>query len=150
MILHYGKEKGTKTTMLLLSKLGIRGDVNDSFSANSVNGGIPMKNVMDEAVDISKYIDFGFYEKICLKDNYGISPSETEMWLVISNHTGRLICYHILNQTEKDISCSMVQLVLNLELSTDEVKEIFVKFDVEIHRRLKEYNCRYEGSKPSL
>ena len=83
------------------------------------------------------------------KDNYGISPSETEMWLVISNHTGRLICYHILNQTEKDISCSMVQLVLNLELSTDEVKEIFVKFDVEIHRRLKEYNCRYEGSKPS-
>ena len=76
MILHYGKEKGTKTTMLLLSKLGIRGDVNDSFSANSVHGGIPMKNVMDEAVDISKYIDFGFYEKICLKDNYGISPSE--------------------------------------------------------------------------
>ena len=39
-------------------------------------------------------------------------------------------------------------MVTNLELSTDEFKETFVKFDAEIHQRLKSYNLEYEGSKP--
>ena len=29
--MHYGKEKGTKATMGLCRKLGIRDDINDSF-----------------------------------------------------------------------------------------------------------------------
>ena len=41
----------------------------------------------------------------------------------------------------------MVQRVTNLKLSNDEVKETFVKFDSEIHRRLKADNYVYEGSK---
>ena len=106
-------------------------------SEKSVNGGIPLRNVTGETVDISKYLDFGFYEKFWFKDNSGLSPSEPGRWLGISHQTGRLMCYHILAQTGKVISRSIVQRVTNLKLSTDEVKETFLKFDTEIHRRLK-------------
>ena len=47
------------------------------------------------------------------------------------------------------MSRSTVNQVTNVELSTDEVKEIFVKSDAEIHRRIKADNRGYEGSKPS-
>ena len=46
------------------------------------------------------------------------------------------MCYHILTQTGKVISRSMVQRFTNIELSTDEFKENFVKFDAYIHQRL--------------
>ena len=59
------------------------------------------------------------------------------------------MCYHILTQTGKVISRYTVQRVSNIELSTDEVKETFVKFDTLIHQRLKADNRGYEGSKLS-
>ena len=78
--------------------------------------------MIDETVDISKYLDFGFYDKVWFKDNAGLSPNEPGRWLCISHRTGRLICYHILTQTGKVISRSTAQRVMNIELSTDEVK----------------------------
>ena len=72
-----------------------------------------------ETVDISEYLDFGFYEKVWLKDNAGLSTSEPGRWLGISHLTGRLMCYHILTQTGKLISRSTVQRVTDIELSTD-------------------------------
>ena len=77
-------------------------------SAKIVNGGIPLRNVTGETVDISKYLDFGFYEKGWFKDNAGISTIEPGRWLGISHQTGRLKCYHILTQTGKVISRSTV------------------------------------------
>ena len=65
-------------------------------SENSVYGGIPQTSVTGETVDISKYLDFGLFEKVWFKDNDGLSPSEPDMWLGISHWTGRLMCYHIL------------------------------------------------------
>ena len=59
------------------------------------------------------------------------------------------MCYHILTQTGKVISRSLVHWITNLELSNDKVKETFVNFDTEIHRRIKADNHGYEGSKPS-
>ena len=89
------------------------------YSENSFNGGIPLKNLTGETVDISEYLDFGFYEKLWLKDNAGLSTSEPGRWLGISHLTGRLMCYHILTQTGKLISRSTVQRVTDIELSTD-------------------------------
>ena len=89
------------------------------YSENSVNSGIPLKNMTGENVDISEYIDSGFYDKVGFKDNSGLSPSEPGRWLGISNLTGRLTYYHILTQTGKVIPRSTVQGVANIELSTD-------------------------------
>ena len=91
----------------------------NNSSENNVNEGIPLTEVTRETVDISKYLDFGLYEKLWFKDNYGISTSEPGRWLWISHWTGRLMCYHILTQAGKVISRYMVQRVKKLELSTD-------------------------------
>ena len=117
-------------------------------SENSANGGIPLKNVTDEIDDISEYLEFYFYEKLWFKGNADISPSEPGRCLGISHRTGSLMCYYILTQTGTAISRSTLQRVTNIYLSTDEVKEAFVRFDTGIHRRLKEDNHVYEGSKP--
>ena len=81
-----------------------------------------------ETIDISEYLDFVFYEKFEFKDNSSISPSYPGKWLGISHQIGRLVCYHILTQIGKVLSRSTVKWVKNIELSTDEVKETFVKF----------------------
>ena len=88
-------------------------------SENSVNGGITLENVTRETVDIYKYLDFGFYDKVGFKDNAGLSPREPRRWLWISHRTGSFMCYHILTQSGNFLSISTVHQVTNLELSSD-------------------------------
>ena len=54
-------------------------------SANSVNGVITLTNVTNKTVDISKYLEFVFYDKVWLKDNACQCPSEPGRWLGISH-----------------------------------------------------------------
>ena len=75
-------------------------------SVDSVNGEILLINVTNKTVDISKYIYFGFYDKLWFKDNDGISPSEPGKCLWISHYTWGLMYYHILTQTGKVIFIS--------------------------------------------
>ena len=149
MVPKYGKEKGTKATMGLWCKLSIRVYVNDLFLENSANGGITLTNVTGNTVDILEYLVFGLYNKAWFKDNDGIPPSETVRWSCISHLTGRLMCYNILTQTVKVISRSTLHQGTNIELYTDEVKETFVEFDVEINQRIKVDNRGYDRYKPS-
>ena len=78
--------------------------------------------MIDETVDISKYLDFGFYDKVWFRDNVGISTIETLIWLGISHQTWRLTYYHILTQRGKVIPRYRVHRVTNIEISTDEFK----------------------------
>ena len=82
-----------------------------------------------DTADISKYLDFGLYEKICFKVNDGLSLSEPGDWLWISHRTRSLMCYHIIVRAGKFVFISMVKKVTNIDLSTDECKETFLKFD---------------------
>eukprot|EP00957_Ditylum_brightwellii_P055756 4224760-Ditylum_brightwellii.AAC.1 len=45
-------------------------------SAGGLGDCIPLTKVTGETVDISEYLDFGFYDKVWLKDNAGLSPQE--------------------------------------------------------------------------
>ena len=106
-------------------------------SSYNVNGGIHLKILSCENVDITKYSDFGSHKKFWFKDNYSLSPSEPGRWLGISCQTLRLICYRILTQAGIVISISTVLQVNIIDLSSDEFKKTIVKFNAEIHRRLK-------------
>ena len=118
-------------------------------SAGSISGCIPLENVTGETPDISEYLDLGFYDHVWYKDNAGLGETMPGRWLGVSHRTGRLMCYYILTQNGTVISRSTVQRVTNLELQERSVKETFVKFDAEIHRRLKADDRGYEGSKPN-
>ena len=83
-------------------------------SENSFNGRIPLTNVTGETLDTSKYLDFGFYAKVLFKDNSDKYLSEPGRWLGIPHWTGKLMCYHIINQTGNVIFRYTVQWVTNL------------------------------------
>ena len=117
--------------------------------AATIDGCIPITEVTGETQDISQYLDFGFYDKVWFKDNAGLSPAEPGRWLGISKSTGRLMTYHILTQQGTVVTRGTVQQVTELEMQLLEYKELFVKFDVEIHKRLRTKDRGYEGSKPS-
>ena len=55
------------------------------YSQNSVNTGIYLKELTVDTVDISEYIDFGLFDKVCYECNYVLSPSESGSWLGISH-----------------------------------------------------------------
>ena len=108
-----------------------------------------LTNVTVNTVDISEYPDFIVYGKFWFKDNYGISPNETGGYLGISQRTVRLVCCQILTQAGTFISISMLQHIINIELSTDEVKETFAEFIAEIRQSSKSYKRECEGYKTS-
>ena len=117
---------------------------------SKINGGhIPLGQVTGETPDISKYLDFTFYDKVWFKDNAGASPAEPGRWLGVASRVGRAMCYWILNQNGKVVSRSSVQAVTNLQHTTPEVKEIFNNLDKKIQDKLKSTHRGYEGDKPN-
>ena len=118
-------------------------------SAGSLEGGIPITQVTGETMDISEYLDFGFYDEVWYKDNAGTAPQEPGRWLGVSQRTGRLMTYHVLNQKGEVVSRSTVQRVTNLEKQTAAVKDTFNKFDEGIRMKLKIVDRGYVGDKPN-
>ena len=118
-------------------------------SAGTLNGHIPLTQVTGETADISEYLDFGFYDEVWFKDNAGTEPFEPGRWLGVSDRTGNLMCYHVLNQRGVVVSRSTVQRVTNLEKTTSEMKDIFEKFDIAIQKKLNLIDKGYVGDKPN-
>ena len=58
------------------------------------------------------------------------------------------MCYHILAHSGAIISRTIVQRVTSLEKEKKKIKEIFTKYDEDIHTKLKCEIRGYEGSKP--
>ena len=50
-------------------------------AGNRLKGAIPLEQVTGDTVDISEYLDFGFYDKVWYKDNAGLSPAKPGRWL---------------------------------------------------------------------
>ena len=80
---------------------------------------IPLTQVTGETVDISEYLNFGFYDKVWYFDNAGTGPRKPGRWLGVSHRVGNMMSYFIINRNGAVISCSSVQRVTNLELQTD-------------------------------
>ena len=118
-------------------------------SAGNLTGCIPMAEVTGEGVDISEYLDFGFYDEVWFKDNAGLSSPKPGRWLGVASRIGKLMTYHILQDNGKILSRSTVQRVTNLEKKTTEVQSIFTEFDKSIHTHLKCKDRRYDGCKPN-
>ena len=113
-----------------------------------INGGVPLQNVTGETVDISEYLDFGFYDRVWYHDNAGLGETLPGRWLGVSKHVGGQMCYHVLTKTGQVLSRSSVWRVTNLELQTDVTKQVFKDFDALIAGHIKEDNFPVDGDKP--
>ena len=61
-----------------------------------LNGRTPVEVLTGETPDISKYLDFGFYDRMWYKENAGIGKTKLARFLGVSHEVGSLMSYWIL------------------------------------------------------
>jgi hypothetical protein len=107
-----------------------------SNTARGLNGRCPLERVTGESVDISEYLDFGFYDWVWYKENAGLGETKLGRWLGVSHRMGTLMSYWILTKECQVLSRTTVQRVTNLELQTEENALRCKGFNETSHERL--------------
>ena len=64
-----------------------------STQAGGLMGTCTLQDVTGKTTNISEYLDFGFYDHISYKDNYGLGITAIGRWIVVSHRVGRLMSY---------------------------------------------------------
>ena len=95
---------------------------------------VPLTQVTGDTANILEYLYSGFYYKVWYKDNDGTSNFDLRQWLGVTHRVGRPIYYHLLTKRGIEISIYTVQRVMNLELATSNVTEIYRSFNEKITR----------------
>ena len=95
-----------------------------------------MERVSGESVDISEYLDNGFYVWVWYRDNAGLGVTKLERWLGVSHRIGTIMSFWVLTSTGKILSRTTVQRVTNLELQVDENKAQFIAFTTAIDQHI--------------
>jgi hypothetical protein len=116
--------------------------------AHRIDGGVPLQGIIGDTVDISNYLEFGFYDRVWFRDNAGLAEPLPGRWLGVSRNHGSIMTYYILRQNGKIVSRSTVWNVTLLELETDKVQEIFSEFDADIKRRIGDNDFPVDTDKP--
>jgi hypothetical protein len=120
-----------------------------STQAGGLGGACPLEDVRGKTVDISEYLDFGFYDHVSYKENAGLGMTAIRRWLGVLHRVGGLMSYWVLTQTAGTVvSRTTVQRITSLEKETDKVKESIKEFDTETSCRFKEeaVDLTYDGT----
>jgi hypothetical protein len=56
-----------------------------STQARGLQEACPLEDVTGETVDISEYLDFGFYDHVSYKENAGLGMTAIGRWLGVSH-----------------------------------------------------------------
>ena len=83
------------------------------LSSRYASGRTPLEIITGETPDISKYIDFGFYDWVSYRTNAGLGEESLGKWLGVSHKVGQLMSYWILTISGHVISATTVQRVTN-------------------------------------
>ena len=62
------------------------------FSEN-LQGRTPLKALTGETPDISQYRDFGFYDRVCFKEDSGLGETMLAIFLGVYHQVGSLMSY---------------------------------------------------------
>ena len=101
-----------------------------------IDGGVPLQKVLGETVDISEYLDFGFYDRVWFRDNSGLGPEMIGRWLGVSEHTGTEMCYYILLPNGSVVSRSTVWCITELEKMTESTQAYIKEYDEKLDEYL--------------
>jgi len=112
-------------------------------------GGVPLQSIVGETVDISEYLDFGFYDWVWYRENGGMDREQKlARWLGVSHHVGSVMCFWVLQANGEITARSTVWRVTNLEQQTDEVKQRISEFNQMVKDRLHGEDFPMDGAKP--
>ena len=117
-----------------------------SNTSRGLNGRCPLEMITGESVDITEYLDFGFYDWIWYKDNAGLGETKLGRWLGVSHQVGPLMSYWILTSGSQVLSRTTVQRVTNLELQLEEPIARCRTFDSQVAERLGDAEYYLDGN----
>ena len=103
-------------------------------TSRGLDGRCPLEKITGESVDISEYLDFGWFDRVWYKQNAGLGETRIGRWLGVSHRVGTLMSYWILSAECKVLSRTPVQRITNLELQLDETKARCKNYDECIQR----------------
>ena len=92
----------------------------------------PLEALKSETPDISQFLDFGFYERIWLREESIFGEAKLGRFLGVSHSVGSLMSYWVLPSSGILIARTTVQRVTNLESQTDQFKRRFDAYDKRI------------------
>ena len=107
-----------------------------SNSARGLEGRCPLERVTGETVDISEYLDFGFYDWVWFRENAGLGETKLGRWLGVSHRVGTLMSFWVITSAGKVLSRTTVQRVTNLELQLEENKNKCIDYTAAMQERL--------------
>ena len=115
--------------------------------ANRVDGGVPLQKVVGDTVDISNYLEFGFYDRVWYRDNAGLGAQKLGRWLGVAENIGSIMTYYILQSNGEVVARSTVWNITNLEKEIDSTKDVINAYDTELSRH---FNDEFpgDGDKP--
>ncbi len=86
-----------------------------------------------ETIDISEWLDFGFYDRVWYWDQKKMDMTEEQAkigrWLGIAHRVGSDMTYWVLTESGKVIARSTVQHITTVDMSTDAMKACVATFD---------------------
>jgi hypothetical protein len=109
-----------------------------SNTARGLDGRCPLERVTGETVNISEYLDFGFYDWVWYRENASLGVTKLGRWLGVSHRIGTLMSFWVIASNGKVLSRTTVQRVTNLELQVAENKEKCKAFTDTLTERLGE------------
>ena len=109
-----------------------------SNSSRGLNGRCPLERVTGETVDISEYLDFGFYDWVWYRENAGLGETKIGRWLGVSHRIGTLMSFWVLTSNGKVISRTTVQRMTNLESQLEENKTRMQSFTNQLAEQIGE------------
>ena len=96
--------------------------VRTSSDATDLKGRTPLERITGDTVDISEYLDFGFYDCCWYHENAGLGPTKLGRWLGVAHKVGDLMSYWVLTINCTVITRMTVQRVTSLEMQATHMK----------------------------
>ena len=96
----------------------------------------PLEVLTGESLDISEYLDFGFYDWCWYHENARLGELKLGRWLGVSHRIGSAMSFWILNDKYEVMYRVSVPRVENLESETDSFKTRKEDFSKAIAPRL--------------
>ena len=112
--------------------------VTTSSDAGDLRNQTPLEQETGDTVDISEYLDFGFYDWCWYHENAGLGPTKLGRWLGVAHTVGVLMSYWILTVNSTVIARTTVQRVTSLEMQQGHMKERTLAFDEAIRDKIKD------------
>jgi hypothetical protein len=107
------------------------------------NGRPPLEMITGETVDLSEYLDFGFYQWVYFKSGArALGENTLGRWLGVAHRIGNAMCYYVIDSKGEILVTSTVAAVPNLDLQTPAVKQLTDQFDADLLVRLNDENFR--------